>query len=72
MLSDVRPGGPAAQAGLRAGDRIIDLNSTHTPRLEDLIYHLELSGVDAPAKLSVMRDGDDEPLAFTLQPEARQ
>ena len=72
LLSDVRPGGPAAQAGLRAGDRIIDLNSTHTPRLEDLIYHLELSGVDAPARLSVIREGEAEPRPITLQPEARR
>jgi Tol biopolymer transport system component len=38
LLSDVRPGGPAERAGLRGGDRILQMAGTRIENLYDMTY----------------------------------
>ena len=40
LISDVRPGGPAAKAGLKGGDRILQIGKTRIHNVRDLMYVL--------------------------------
>ena len=57
LLGDVRPGGPAAQAGLRGGDRIVKIDEVEIRTVRDLMFVLRDAVPGQKAKITVVRDG---------------
>ncbi len=55
-IGSVRQGSPAAEAGLRAGDRLVELNGASIDRFEDLEFAL-LQNLGEPIALAAERDG---------------
>ncbi len=56
-VSDVVPDGPAAKAGLKAGDRIIQLNTAEIASVADLMIVLEQAKPGTEVKVTFVRDG---------------
>ncbi|MFB3827509.1 MAG: RIP metalloprotease RseP [Bryobacteraceae bacterium] len=56
VIGDVLPGSPAAQAGLRAGDRIIRLDGISNPTWEDVLRQ-EVTGVGRTLQVTALRGG---------------
>lgn len=65
-VNSVTAGGPAAQAGVRAGDVIIAANGLTVDDMEDLTIARDEAGVDGTLKLTVWRDGETLELTLTL------
>jgi Zn-dependent M28 family amino/carboxypeptidase len=61
-LSGVAPDGPAAQAGVRGGDVIVEVDGRPIENLYDYTYALEALRIGAPARIVVLRDGERVPL----------
>jgi S1-C subfamily serine protease len=61
---------PAARAALRADDVILAVKGVPVRRYQDLLYELEIAGMDAPIQLTIAREGQP---AMTLEilPEER-
>jgi Tol biopolymer transport system component/membrane-associated protease RseP (regulator of RpoE activity) len=57
VLSDVVPGGPAAAAGLKAGDRITQIDTHEVANAADLMFVLTMAKPGQPAKITYVRDG---------------
>ena len=57
FVVQVVEGGPAASAGLRDGDVIVEMNQVEWPTFARLIEEVNASGKDGPP-VSVMRDGE--------------
>src|SRR5678815_2718441 len=57
VLSDVVPGGPAAAAGLKAGDRITEIDTHEIANAADLMFVLSMAKAGQPAKITYVRDG---------------
>jgi Tol biopolymer transport system component len=57
VLSDVVPGGPAAAAGLKAGDRITEIDTHEIANAGDLMFVLTMAKPGQPAKITYVRDG---------------
>jgi hypothetical protein len=68
-LSGVVGGGPAEQAGLRAGDVIVEFAGRAIANVYDYTYALGSVKVDQPVRVVCLRDG--ERLEFTVTPTAR-
>ena len=68
-LSDVRPGSPADQAGIQAGDIIVEFAGQKVANLQDYSDALIAAKVGQPAKIVVERDG--QKLTLTITPTAR-
>ncbi len=62
----VAEGSPAAKAGLRPGDRIVEIDGQSGVTWDDILVK-ELSGADRPLHIVVLRDG--ERLPVTVVPE---
>jgi regulator of sigma E protease len=62
----VRAGSPAAVAGIRPGDRLIELNGSPVERFEELEFAL-LQNLNEPITLAVERDGARR--AFAVEPK---
>ncbi|ACY17526.1 M20/M25/M40 family metallo-hydrolase [Haliangium ochraceum] len=58
LLSDVRPEGPAARAGLRAGDRIVAIGEVDVRNIRDLMFVLRAAVPGQKATIVVSRDGE--------------
>ncbi len=63
-ISGVQPNLPAAQAGLQAGDQVLEINGVKHPKSEELSAHIRND--QPPVRLVVLRD--DQPKHFTITP----
>jgi regulator of sigma E protease len=68
VLGEVEPNSPAAQAGLRNGDRIIALNGKENPTWEDVTLHT-VAAAHRPVRLRIDRDGQEFDVTLTLTAE---
>lgn len=64
-ITDLTPGMPAEKAGLKEGDRILDLDGKPLPALAAMVQSLEVTK-DKPVELTVLREGQQK--TFTVQP----
>lgn len=66
-LSGVRPGGPAEQAGLRAGDTITQLGDREIHNLDD--YMAAFASMQPGVEITVKVTRGDEPLELKMTPQ---
>jgi Tol biopolymer transport system component len=66
LLSDVRPGGPADKAGIKGGDRIVEMAGTKIENLYDMTYALQDHKPGDTIDVIVIRDGARTTLQATL------
>jgi Tol biopolymer transport system component len=66
LLGDVRPGGPAARAGIRGGDRIVEMAGTKIENLYDMTFALQDHKPGETIDVVVVRDGSRVTLRATL------
>jgi Tol biopolymer transport system component len=59
LLAGVRPGGPADQAGLKRGDRIVELAGREVRDIYDLMYVLRDARPGQESSVVVERDGEN-------------
>jgi S1-C subfamily serine protease len=63
-ISEVMPGGPAAQAGLLAGDLLLSLEGIKLEGADDLMRLLDASRIGKPTTFAVLRGGAVEQRAL--------
>jgi TolB protein len=66
LLADVRAGGPADQAGIRGGDRIVEMAGTRIENLYDMTYALQDHKPGDTITVVVIRNGERKALRATL------
>jgi TolB protein len=66
LLADVRAGGPADQAGIRGGDRIVEMAGTKIQNLYDMSYALQDHRPGETIDVAVIRSGERKTLRATL------
>ncbi|KAG0162279.1 hypothetical protein DFQ30_002419 [Apophysomyces sp. BC1015] len=66
LISSVEPGGPAAKAGLKAGDVILQVNGTPVLSSSDLPAQIAAMRPGSTAKLQVWRDKATQDVNVTL------
>lgn len=66
-FSDVRPGSPAAKAGLKAGDTMIAFGDKAIENLYDFTYALRNSKVGDVVTVKFLRDGKEQTAKVTLE-----
>ena len=72
MVSDVVPGGPAQQAGLRGGDRIVQIGTVEIRSVEDLMFVLQAAKPGTQVQVTFVRDGKRQTVTATYgAPHAR-
>ena len=64
VVSAVMPGGPAAMAGIQAGDRIIAIDGSAVARFEDVASAAMISS-GAPMQVAIARDGIARTITLT-------
>ena len=69
-FSDVQPGSPAAKAGLKAGDVLVDFSGKAIHNLYDFTDALRASKVGEVVNVTVLRDG--KPLKASVKLEQRR
>jgi Do/DeqQ family serine protease len=68
LVSSVLETGPAAEAGLRRGDVILEVEGQSVDNPETFGYRFALKGVNGQTGLTVLRDGQRRNLRVTLAP----
>src|SRR5262249_19285188 len=71
LLSDVRAGGPAEQAGIKGGDRVLSIGGTHIENLYDMSYALQDHRPGQTVEVTVARAGEEITFRVTLGDRAR-
>ncbi|GGH33699.1 S1C family serine protease [Microbacterium album] len=66
LISDVTPGGAAAQAGLRAGDIVTEFNGTRIASAVDLTAQVRAAAGGSEATLTYVRGGESHTIDVTL------
>src|SRR5206468_10310906 len=66
LLADVRPGGPADLAGIRGGDRIVQMAGTRIENLYDMTFALQDHKPGETMDVVVIRNGERTTLRATL------
>ncbi len=69
-VKSIDPGSPAARASLLPGDVIRAVAGVPVRRYHDLLYEIEIAGMDAPIPLSVARE-DHPAITVEIVPEER-
>jgi regulator of sigma E protease len=64
VVARVDPGSPAARAGIREGDRIVELEGRSNPSWEEIVLK-EVASARRPLRLVIERDGQRIPLSIT-------
>ena len=72
LLSAVRPGGGADQAGMRRGDILIRLGKHEIGSVEDFMYVLNSSKPGETVTAAILRDGQEVHLETTFQETKRR
>jgi S1-C subfamily serine protease len=57
ILSDVIPDGAAAKAGLKGGDRIVQIGTIEIRNINDLMFVLQTAKPGTDVKVTFVRDG---------------
>ena len=68
VVSDVQPDGPAAKAGLKGGDRIIQIGTAEIASVADLMYVLEQAKPGTQVKITFVRDNKLQQATATYGP----
>jgi Zn-dependent M28 family amino/carboxypeptidase len=72
LIDDVMPGGAAQKAGLKKGDRIVQIDSIEIRNVQDLMFVLQSAKPGQVAKVTVLRDGKHVTVEATYTaPKAR-
>src|SRR5205814_1715850 len=66
-VKDVLPGGPAAAAGLKVGDRLLTLDGRWTDSVEDCFMAASFVQPGQTARLVVQRNGKEVELTVKVQ-----
>jgi hypothetical protein len=66
LLSGVREGGPAAAAGLKGGDTIVEFDGIRVDNIYDYTYALRSRKPGQSVRITVLRDGQKLELTATL------
>lgn len=66
-FSDVRPGSPAAKAGLKGGDILVGFGDKPINNLYDFTYALQSSKVGDVVTVKYLRDGKEQTAQVTLE-----
>jgi len=66
-IGQAMPGGPAWEAGIRAGDKIVRINNVTDPDFEDIFISVALNG--SPAGINMEIERDDETFNVNVVPE---
>jgi serine protease DegS len=64
VVADVLPQGPAAKAGIKKGDKIIQVNGETITSASHLINYVALQAPNSTIKVEVVRD--DKPLTLNV------
>jgi Tol biopolymer transport system component len=65
LLSDVRPDAAAQKAGLRGGDRIIQVGTVEIRNINDLMFVLQTAKPGTDVKVTFVRDGKAQTVTAT-------
>jgi len=65
VIADVVPEGAAAKAGLKAGDRIIQIGTAEIASVSDLMYVLEAAKPGTQVQVTFVRDGKSQTVTAT-------
>jgi S1-C subfamily serine protease len=72
VVSQVEPGSPAAEAGIRAGDVVVELNGRAVQGSTDFRNRIGLVPVGETVSLAIVRDGRRQTVTAKVAPAAQQ
>jgi S1-C subfamily serine protease len=72
LIKDVTPGGPAAAAGLRTGDVVLQVEGHAIDDPESLRFRIATLPINAPARLTLWRAGAQRDVTITAAPLPEQ